>query len=372
MIRIALDRNYLYDGGGTEEVLSASDSVAPVLDIDYEGTKQTGQEFVVRQTGGGLISGDGTAVIEKIKGHTIAWNQLYNDSVPTTLSGRTYFLRENNGGTINKTISTSISFTNDSTERNCIDLTLLYWPNTLPANVSSFESDYLKWFGKKLGVEAYNAGTLLGSKMYGLRSKDVNDNVLSKINIDVTNLKGKLNGQGDEVVIFPYGANGLGSVCDEIDFVNKKAVKRIAVVDLGSLSWILRGAGTANERMYSKDINDYISSSFNGTYTSGFTCSRYKPSGSVNVYNHDYDKIIAIKKGDEYLSIYDSDYIGYTAKNFQTAMDGVMLYFVLATPEEYDIDSFQGITGRFITDDDGVAHKVKKVYLGTDLVFDNP
>jgi hypothetical protein len=56
---------------------------------------------------------------------------------------------------------------------------------------------------------------------------------------DVTTVKGKLNGQGQDVYIFPDGLKKAGNIQDEIFVENGvvKAIKRVGSVDLGTLEW---------------------------------------------------------------------------------------------------------------------------------------
>lgn len=73
-------RRYSVDVDGTEEILNSGEAVAPIMDIRY-GNNPTmeDQEFMYRQTADGELVGESIdkAYIEKVKGNTVAWNQLY-------------------------------------------------------------------------------------------------------------------------------------------------------------------------------------------------------------------------------------------------------------------------------------------------------
>lgn len=153
-------------------------------------------------------------------------------------------------------------------------------------------------------------------------------------NIPVTSIKGKVNGQGESVVIFPDGMRSAGTAHDEI--VGNKAIKRIGVVDLGSLDWELID-GWASSSFRTMGITDakqmvdwpYIPNQINN--------KGYKSSGAASA-TWD-DKSIVINSLAHYINttaIRDTDYTDASA--FKTAMSGVLLYYELAEPVEYIID----------------------------------
>lgn len=148
----------------------------------------------------------------------------------------------------------------------------------------------------------------------------------SQLDLNIQTLTGKLNGSGNSVVIFPGGLRSAGTVHDEI--VGSKAIKRIGAVDLGSLTWTRQSYGS-RYRFFSNNL------SASPTNTENVICNRY----IQNRYVTD-GASLAIDKS---VSIaYDRVYIiddSYTdADAFKTDMQGVMLYYELATPEEYVLD----------------------------------
>ena len=74
---------YEMDGSGTEEIISDANGIAPILDIRYPDSEtQTDQEFVYRQTANGEKPDEvGAAFISKIKGNTVAWNQMIKETI---------------------------------------------------------------------------------------------------------------------------------------------------------------------------------------------------------------------------------------------------------------------------------------------------
>lgn len=144
--------------------------------------------------------------------------------------------------------------------------------------------------------------------------------------IDVTTLKGKLNGIGDSVVVFPDGLKSAGNVHDEIVKSGDvtKAIKRIGAVDLGTQKWSVEGNNT-----FAAPPIDY---KFTDDYTANYLCNRYMSIPHGARYK---DKSVFLNEQCRVL-ITDSSYSD--AATFKTAMSGVILYYELAEPEEYIID----------------------------------
>ena len=281
--------------------------------------------FIHRQTGDNQSIASGTARLEHIKGNTVKWNQLYSNEVPTAKTNHKYFISEDNSGTISKSISTTISYTADSTNRMCIDLTQIFGSGNEPATVEAFES----WLSTNVGIKnyyAYDAGTLIPCKMTGIKTTGGSGASAweSIANIDVTTITGKLNGSGNSVTIFPDGMKRVGNVCDEIKVVDGvvKAIKKVGAVDLGTLAW--------NETYQYYFNSENISLA---KHTASDICSRlqFKSSSSLNRNDVGYftwlGATIMTPKGDY-----------ATAAAFKTAMSGVYLYYELATYQEYILE----------------------------------
>lgn len=142
--------------------------------VNLAGQLERSNDSAYRTSGGTEDIASGTARVQNVRGNTVSWNQLYDTEVPTAVSGHKYYLRENVGGTIVKSISTTIYYTEGSTERNCFDLTLIFGEGNEPTSVEQFEADYEKWFGKPLTYEPYNAGELIPAKTTALKTTGFN------------------------------------------------------------------------------------------------------------------------------------------------------------------------------------------------------
>ena len=135
----------------------------------------------------------------------------------------------------------------------------------------------------------------------------------------------------DTATYFPNGMRSAGSAYDEMDFERRKAIKRIGVVDLGGLNWFYEPT-TPNERFVaSVDGIKIVSGSAKGN----LVCSKYTTTSVDDVYSHTADKTIAVHNTAEQVWVYDTAYTD--AATFKAAMSGVMLYYELATPTEFDI-----------------------------------
>lgn len=252
---------YEVDGGGTEELVAQDDSItsAPTMQIRYpDGSIEQDATFVKRATAGGTkptLSGE--AVMDSMKGNTVKFNQLYNDSVPTAEEGHKYYLKENNSDVYSKSISATISYTEGSTDRMCIDLTDMFGTDaqiatalgieesdiTTDAGVAAFDS----WLDANVGTYdyyPYTEGSLISVNIKSIKTTDSNDDTLDEIPFDITQIKGKLldasgNPTGNSVVVFPDGLRKAGNVYDEIKVENGQlyAVKRIYRVDFGTFKY---------------------------------------------------------------------------------------------------------------------------------------
>ena len=147
----------------------------------------------------------------------------------------------------------------------------------------------------------------------------------SKINLNLNSFKVK-DSQGN-IITINGGLKSAGSVYDEI--VGNKYIKRIGEVDLGTLNWDINTLPTSPN-----GFNAYF-------HTHGLTvvCSKYicvqsiTSSGWVQpstlYYGHSNDNygIVITESNTKYPD----------SNTFKTAMSGVMLYYELATPIEYEI-----------------------------------
>lgn len=130
------------------------------------------------------------------------------------------------------------------------------------------------------------------------------------------------------------GLKSAGSVYDEI--VGNKYIKRVGSVDMGSLEWEYVYLGTANEMIRSKQAVSGIKSGVSSV-VSNIICGTYTAKTENQLYGHTAVGISVSGTGN--VVVYDANYASgvSTIDAFTTAMQGVILYYELATPIEYDL-----------------------------------
>ena len=152
------------------------------------------------------------------------------------------------------------------------------------------------------------------------------------IELNLPTLTGKLNGEGESVVIAPEGLKSVGLVYDEAvveDGLITKIIKRVGVVDLGTLNWNLNSTGFF--AYYPNDAAN-ISSSNRGDH---LICSQYASTNNSGTSMP--EKTIGGTGGSsELFFVKDSSYSD--TATFKSAMDGILLYYELAEPITYVLD----------------------------------
>ena len=135
-----------------------------------------------------------------------------------------------------------------------------------------------------------------------------------------------------------YGRSA-GSAYNEIDFERKKYIKRVGSVDLGTLTWSRNATGSGNYRFSSSErLNAKLPATQNEVphaISAYYTVTRYGEMIAT-------DKALTIIWADSYAAgqiwLRNDSYTD--AAEFKAAMNGVMLYYELAEPVEYDISDY--------------------------------
>lgn len=201
-----------------------------------------------------------------------------------------------------------------------IDLTQMFGSGNEPTTLDDF--------AKRLGYSSindvpdipYNEGEIVSSFAEGIKTTDTEGKVSER--------------KWSETLkkYFPDGLKSAGSAYDEI--TPTKAVKRVGEIDLGTCNW---GKISANGKTYyhtkeaipNRSANSYV-------MTSCYTTENRYPSQIQE--SESLDRVIGYKGyfiGKE-LWVIDSRYD--TPEAFAAAMSGVILYYVLATPQETAYD----------------------------------
>lgn len=205
-----------------------------------------------------------------------------------------------------------------------IDLTQMFGSGNEPATPADF--------AKALGYSSidevpyipYNEGETVSSFAEGIKTTDTEGKVSER--------------KWSETLkkYFPDGLKSAGSAFDEI--TPTKAVKRIGAVNLGDIDW---EQGGLNKRtswvpatLKLKGTATLPTSRFE---TPNIENNKYIKSSAIDVELQRTDKTITINT-DGWIYIYDSAYETATKEQFKQSLQGVMLYYEMATPEEITYD----------------------------------
>ena len=206
----------------------------------------------------------------------------------------------------------------------------------------TFKGDYIKIVGPKdnqtMNINLSHSGIRDGEYEPYEEHKLLfnNGNKLSAI-------KGKLNGEGDSVVVFPDGLRSAGNARDEI--VGNVAIKRIGAVDMGTLN-----------------ISEYYQPS--ESMPNGLMGLRLKNANIYNMITAKYlcltrysekDNVIYPNAGnEEMLYIVNSSF--RLSADFKESLQGQILYYELAEPETYILD--EAIPMNYVVDDWGTEQRL--------------
>lgn len=136
--------------------------------------------------------------------------------------------------------------------------------------------------------------------------------------------------------VFADGMKGAGTAYDEL--TGTKAVKRLGIVDLGSLYWT-KGTYGGVSYFYTDMSSTLKPAASNNTAVNYIICSKYADIVKQSaIGGAGIDKVMAVSNTGRF-TIQDSTYSGGDAAAFKTAMNGVYLVYELATPVEYTLDS---------------------------------
>lgn len=156
--------------------------------------------------------------------------------------------------------------------------------------------------------------------------------------------------------LFPYGLCSAGSVYDEIN--ETKAIKRVGVVDMGTLDW---------ERGLYGENYLFIHNLVNSPMGVKLLTAPYYTENTVVSRANQPNKTIKASASERYITIKDDSYTD--ADSFKQAMQGVLLYYELAEPIEVEIDKWkaeykveQGGTEQIVSAKDTTNLKTDIIY----------
>lgn len=152
--------------------------------------------------------------------------------------------------------------------------------------------------------------------------------------VDITKLTGRLNGTGEDVVVFPDGLKKAGTVRDEIvrSGDNVKAIKRIGSVALKDLEYTPSGASYEGFTHKLAVLSSMKDSTPNSKSNFGVTCVGWSMGGNNGIGTFLENGVSKIGA-----RINTTELGSQTFNEYFEAHNSVF-YYELATPEEYILD----------------------------------
>lgn len=187
-------------------------------------------------------------------------------------------------------------------------------------------------FAKRLGYSSiddvpyipYNEGEIVSSFAEGIKTTDTEGKVSERKWSETLKKH------------FPDGLKSAGSAFDEI--APTKAVKRIGMLNLGEIEWTQ--AGSEDKMSWAPDtfnLKGKAVTAPTADQVSPIRCAKYITDTSRHVETQTTDKAISLNLG-YWIHIYDSAFKTATPEQFKQSLQGVMLYYEMATPEETTYD----------------------------------
>lgn len=362
-------------------------------------TKVTG----IKTVGFNLLKLTGRTEYATTKGPTDKWNFLSEGIVIKGMSTNGYIYPHNIGSySISKETVTIKTSTSDASSAYGTGFPIRVLPNTsyyVGSILTSGAVIGISWFDKEGHIISYSNNTanseatspanaywgvivfkpnavntevtftnpVVNLSHSGSRNGEYEPYWTETKQIPITTLTGKLDGEGESVVVFPDGMKRAGSAYDEIVNVGgvTKAIKRIGSVDLGTLTWdtytnayektvfwatlsnLKLGVSSVKANLvctnYTTDTPDHV-------YTSG-----------PNSYQHDICAHNTLHR------FYLSDSQHNTAPTQQDNwLSGVIVHYELDNPQEYILDDFELPLG-YKVDDYGTEEQLLPASVADEL-----
>lgn len=241
----------------------------------------------------------------------------YIDVVPNT----TYYLK------YSETASGIFVFCYDSNKN-----PIRYWMYVNAKNktfTTASEARYVRFYCTIDYGTTYNHDICINLAHSNARNGEYEAHWDSLCSIPITSIKGRLNGSGDIMTVFPDGLKKAGSVYDEIIRRGEQTIgiKRVGSVDLGTLTFTVWGGGLDN-LFKSGQLTDIKFSN-----TRNYCSAKYLPYYQFFDYVHDI-----VYTTSSYLCVNDLAFTDASEFNAYNAQNHPILYYELAEPQEYVLD----------------------------------
>ena len=192
--------NQIVEGGaGSHSIAAAAFSFS-----DFAFTLTSGHKVFIAFNGQNVMGRrfncqNGSGSIVAISSFAPSSDGQFAQIFPTIASGRVYLMA------IDSAVSTSIV-----SDFISVDLTLRFGAGNEPTSVD----EALRLLGGDAFDPTYDPGSLQSNKTAELRAYD-GGNLRGSLALNLSTLTGKLNGEGQSVVVYPDGLRGVGTDRDE-------------------------------------------------------------------------------------------------------------------------------------------------------------
>lgn len=193
-------------------------------------------------------------------------------------------------------------------------------------DISGGSLDITSYGSGVLELSSATANTYVCMKWDGTKDDDVVPYEDHTYDFDERKVYGKTSGSDEYVQCNPNGLLSAGTVYDEI--TSTKAIKRLGSVDLGSAGWV-NDISSGKNIMYTTVLSSTIKKPASDSVVANIVCSNLVVKSASTYYNT-LNSICVNILGNIYVRTDETN-----PATFKTAMQGVKLYYELATPIVY-------------------------------------
>ena len=303
--------------------------------------------YLYRQTALGKANAT-RALMRKIVGGSVVWNQLCNGSSVTVPNGHKYAAKIGGSWSISASAGTAITGLTAGTDM-VTDLTALFGSATIAGYIYSLEqatagsgiAKLREWGFFTKDYYEYDAGTMKSVEGVSAKiTRDADANVIGNYPLDSTK---------EWRGIFKLDADNNLYADGDIYPPSGEVSRRYALIDFGTLDW--RYINIEGHRRFIFNFAP-VNCAPPTPAKANAMCNRYEVFTNGEIFNN--EKIgIAIHSDGTQILVYDPTYAD--AATFKTAMSGVMLLYELATPTTETAEPYTEVQ---VVDKDGTEEFV--------------
>ena len=335
---------------GTVEIIAKASEIIVFEEFTKNKSKQLIGSSVLTEVE------DGSANITEIRGNTFVFNQLFETtgSEVEPISDVTYLLQINNERSVVTATADTSNFIAETPTDMCINLTHLYG-----ANARSFaltQTQFEEFFPES--YYSYEQGKVINTVITSFSSEGIHKDKTSfntSLNIPITTMSGKLNGEGESVIIFPDGMC-CASNSDYIVYQNNRWE---AIKNVNKRTFDLTGTYTSwGKAYYTRAMNIPASEMTKTSAGKHIVCKDFMTISSATMNGYDKSGYVALLSSTNSLTVYLSK-TDYESGNYPSSIIG---YYTLNTPKTYVLDNeYQTILNTAFSTNVGTTESVLPV-----------